>query len=84
MMNETAKILRERMKDEKIHTVCLSGKKTGKEAEEKQNQWNLISNNGEGQDWGFQIYRIFSNLMRTFFTVLESQKVGCVLESDAY
>jgi hypothetical protein len=26
-------------------------------------------------------YRIFSNLMRTFFTVLEGQKVGCVLNS---
>jgi hypothetical protein len=27
------------------------------------------------------MYRIFSNLMRTFFTVLEGQKVGCVLDS---
>jgi len=57
-MDETAKILRERMKDryENMHTVCWSGKKTGKEAEEKQNQWNLIGNNGEDRDWGFQIY----------------------------
>jgi hypothetical protein len=30
------------------------------------------------------IYRIFSNLMRTFFTVLEGQKVGCVLDSRAH
>jgi hypothetical protein len=27
------------------------------------------------------IYRIFSNLIRTLFTVLEGQKVGCVLDS---
>jgi hypothetical protein len=26
-------------------------------------------------------YRIFSNLIRTLFTVLEGQKVGCVLDS---
>jgi len=54
MMDETAKILRERMKDrhENMHTVGSSGKKTGKEAEEKQNQWSLIRNNGEDRDWG--------------------------------
>jgi Ran GTPase-activating protein (RanGAP) involved in mRNA processing and transport len=47
MMDETAKILTERMKDmKKTHTVCLSGKNIGKEAKEKENQWNLISNNG--------------------------------------
>jgi hypothetical protein len=27
------------------------------------------------------IYRIFSNIMRTLFTVLEGEKVGCVLDS---
>ena len=29
-------------------------------------------------------YRIFSNIMRTLFTVLEGQNVGCVLDSLAY
>jgi len=29
-------------------------------------------------------YRIFSNIMRNLFTVLEGQKVGCVLDSCAY
>jgi hypothetical protein len=28
-----------------------------------------------------QYYRIFSNLICTLFTVLEGQKVGCVLDS---
>lgn len=39
-MDKTAKILRDRMKDrhENVHTVCWSGEKTGKEAEEKQNK----------------------------------------------
>jgi len=56
MMDETANILRERMKDRHVnmHTVCWSGKKTGKEAEEKQNQWNLIRNNEEDQDGDFR------------------------------
>jgi hypothetical protein len=28
-------------------------------------------------------YRIFSNIMRTLFTVLEGQKVGCLLDSQS-
>jgi hypothetical protein len=30
------------------------------------------------------IYRIFSNIMRTLFTILEGQEVGCILDSRAY
>ena len=58
MMDDTVKILKERMKDrhENIHTMCWSGEKTGRETEEKQNQWNLIRNNWQDQDWGFQMY----------------------------